>query len=282
MTLPLTGPMSASMIMGEMSITNFINGSINIPSWRNLAIVPTGQISYFDFYGKTFFSFPNGDFESGTITVSDDLGTMPTESGNAGEGDTYLLDSWTIYRRRVITGQTIIEGHPCPEDTTIPASSPGDYHAMDDGWTMTALFSPDIPPNTGTRSIKLKNTGNLNLLGYGIFRGPYLVNETPLLLEEGDRVRFWWKALGGGDAFDVMGYLLDVNSGATIMLINQTGTSDSATQPWTAVEHTITAAQANRTYKFIFVCGSYDFSGGRLLGSEMLVKNIEVFKYWFI
>ena len=34
---------------------------------------------------------------------------------------------------------------------------------------------------------------------------------------------FDWKAKGGGDAYDIYAYLLNVNTGATVELLNQTG-----------------------------------------------------------
>lgn len=283
MALPLTGPLSMTMIKNELGIALGTTTNLGGTLVRGLAGIPTGIIAYSDLLGKENFTFPNGDFEQGSLTISTQFGTI-AQGADAGQGNTYIIPGWTIYRSRIrMNGLDNIEGFPTPNDSSIPSSSPGDNTPIDlstsprinDYW-FRAQFSNDVNPNTsGTRSIELRNRGWTS--GFGIVRGPYLVSDTTINLSTGDQVDLWWKATGGGDAYDVYAYLLNMDTGSTIELLNGTGGSASATTPWLNVSHTITSAQ-NGPYKFVFICGSFDFTGGGLLGSSLLIDDIIITK----
>ena len=77
------------------------------------------------------------------------------------------------------------------------------------------------------------------------------------------------------DAYDVFGYLLNVDTGATQILLKATGNSGSATQALTKV-----TASVSRTgnYKFVFLSGTFDFSFGGALGASLLLDNIQIIK----
>jgi hypothetical protein len=122
---------------------------------------------------------------------------------------------------------------------------------------------------------------NGSSVAYGIIHGPYATtNNTNIVgLETGDIVSFWWKAQGGSDAYDIFAYLLDLTDGSTIELVNDTGNNDSASTSWTKVTKTITASEAG-DYKFVFVSGTYDFTGGTVLGASLYITNVSVMK-WF-
>ena len=62
---------------------------------------------------------------------------------------------------------------------------------------------------------------------------------------------------------------------------NDTGASTGATTPWTQVTRTMVAGE-NGTYKFVFVSGTYDYSGGTFLGASLYVTNVNVTKWWDI
>jgi len=53
MTLPLSGIMTAGMINVELGKAATAAGTLNDTDWRDLAEVPSGLITYADFYGKT-------------------------------------------------------------------------------------------------------------------------------------------------------------------------------------------------------------------------------------
>jgi hypothetical protein len=242
--------------------------NVNDPDLRKIARkrTPNSIIKWSDFRGKYRYQFINGNFDQGSL----DTTTAPA-----------TILGWKVFLNRVrLNGLDSIEGWPSPGDPTKPAPAPGDNNNFSGGFL--AQLSTDVPAGlpAGTRSMRLYHSSGSSV-SYAIIHGPYLVcdvnNTVPL--EAGDLIKFYWKAEGGSDAYDIYAYLLNVDTGATIELVNETGNSDTGVAPWTLVSRTITAAQAG-TYKFVFVSGTYDFTGGTVLGASLYVTNVDVTK-WF-
>lgn len=267
--LPSSGPMNMTLIGNEAGKP--LSGlNVNMLDLRKIARKKTLQstISWSDFYGKYRYQFINGNFDQGTLDTS----TSPA-----------TILGWKVFRQRVrLNGLDSIEGWPTPTDSTKPGPAPGDNNNFTGGYL--AELSTDVPSGmpAGTRSMRLYHS-NGSSVSYAIIHGPYLVCDVAntTALENGDLIRFYWKAQGGGDAYDIYAYLLNVDTGATIQLANETGASAGATTAWTPVTRTITAAQAG-TYKFVFVSGTYDFTGGTVLGASLYVTNVDVTKWWDI
>lgn len=206
-------------------------------------------------------TFTNGGFTDNTTSVV---------------GDVVSLSGWTAYKRRVkLGGGSTIEGFPTPIDNAFPARTDGT--AGNDSSTDSNSFS--VNPSYAGRSgggysVQLATNGSCSI-GYCIIRGPYIVSNSPVYLQANDRVSFWWSALGASDAYDVYGYLLNTSTGATIQLLNATGANGAATQPWTQVTRTISAGEAG-SYKFVFIAGTWDASGGRAEGASLLLDDVSV------
>jgi len=271
MTLPLSGPISMTMITNELLVGQGSPVNIGSEPLRGLAEVPSGTISFSDFYGKENFTFPNGGFELGTLNGITGSITSPTSEE---------LSGWVVYKGRIrLNGVDSIEGYPTPTDTSYPASAPSPAPGDNNGSTtatFSAQFVTDKPAGSpGTRSIELKSTGNT--VSYGIVHGPYLVSAAAIELLEGYSVDLWWRATGGGDAYDAYAYMLNMDTGATITMLNATGGSATATTPWTNFTYTIGAAEEGN-YKFVFIAGTYDFTGGQVVGATLLVDDILVSK----
>jgi len=90
-------------------------------------------------------------------------------------------------------------------------------------------------------------------------------------MKVGDTMSFDWRAQGGGDAYDVYAYLLNVDTGATVEILNDTGATPGATTNWQSESVTITD---EGTYRFVFVGGTFDATGGRAAGAQLFVDNI--------
>jgi hypothetical protein len=265
MTIPASGPISMTVIAAEADLPITSPVSINHRSIRNIARVfdMNTEISYGDLQGKVRFSFENGNFTSPLVDA----------------GATYTTPGWTVYRQQVrLQGIDSIGGFPTPTDSTKPGDSPGDNtNAI--GFSYTATLDSSLPSGLLAPTTSIRLISNGVSAGYGIIHGPYLISNNPVQLEAGDTATFYWKAEGGSDAYDIYSYLLNVSTGATIELINQTGDSPGATTPWAQVSKTISAAEAGN-YKFVFVSGSFDFTGGTVLGASLYVTNIIITK-WF-
>jgi hypothetical protein len=207
-------------------------------------------------------TFVNSSFENSPLVQS---------------GTTYTTDGWIIYAKRVrLNGLDNVLGYPTPNDTLLPAKA---NKKADDAplnsQSYTVKIVNDAPKSAGKKSLQLINTGNIE--SYGIMHGPYAVSADSVTLVAGDAIEFWWQAKGGGDAYDVYAYLLNTSTGATIELLNDSGISSSSVVPWTKVVKTIAAGQAG-SYRFVFLSGSWDASGGKATGGSLFIDNIGIVK----
>lgn len=203
----------------------------------------------------TLVGFPNGDFESSTLGATS-------------------VSGWSISNTRVtLDGNSQIGGWPTPTDTTIPtnqngSTGPGENTALAGSGSMTSVVvAPTGYAAGGGKALQMESSGMTVAQGYGIVHGPYVVSNTAVAIAAGESVSFDWKAQGGGDWYDVYAYLLNVDNGSTVELLNATGSSTN----WTTATKTVPTAG---NYKFVFVSGTYDASGGRALGARLFVDNI--------
>ena len=120
--------------------------------------------------------------------------------------------------------------------------------------------------------IKLDSGTMTSVNGYDIVHGPYLVSSESKEINAGEKVKFDWKASGTNDAFDIFAYIVDVDTGATEILLNETQSPAGSTD-WATVTHTV---QTSGNYKYVFINGTYDDTGGKLLGAEMYLDNIYI------
>lgn len=221
-------------------------------------------------------SYTNPGFE-GTLT--------PPPPG----GTTYYIDGWTIETTFVFPGTALsnylpnaIAGFPVPGDNTMPSPyvypilpRPGTgYNGYD--YNLYTQLSSDVPSgsNAGTQSVRLWGAGWVNQ-GYAILYGPYMYSTSAASLAPGDQARFWWRAAGGADAYNVFAYLLEINTGNTIQLLNATGNNASAATPWAEVSVTV---NTGGQYRFVFLSGTWDQTGGMYLGASLYVTRVSIFK----
>ncbi|GJF11748.1 hypothetical protein NGTWS0302_00270 [Mycolicibacterium cyprinidarum] len=107
----------------------------------------------------------------------------------------------------------------------------------------------------------------------GVAHGPALVSDQPVTIGAGAQVSFNWEASGGSDAFDVFAYLLNVDTGETVTLLDATGANASTIQPPTTVVIPV-ATTAN--YKFVFVSGTWDATRGQAAGARLSITDIQI------
>lgn len=185
------------------------------------------------------------------------------------------ITGWTVIQSQVKLGITQIGGFTSPADNLLPPNPIGDN--TDAGGTFAyELSSAQLPPGFAapSKSLRLYNDGS-ELQSYGVVHGPYVISNETINLVPGSNCEFWWRALGSTDAYDVYGYLLNVANGSTITLLNQTGPDQTGATAWAKNTTTITAAQTG-AYKFVFVAGSYDFTGGKAYGASLYITGVRV------
>ena len=193
-------------------------------------------------------SFDNGDFEA----------DAPGSSSITG---------WDIVEQVIIFGTDTIAGHTTPTDTV---STGTDQNTPNNPGSMEVTPS-SAQYSEGSQSVRLTSTGITTQAGYDTVRGPALVSQESLNMKVGDTMSFDWRAQGGGDAYDVYAYLLNVDTGETVEILNDTGTTPGATTNWTTENHTIAK---EGTYRFVFVGGTFDATGGQAAGAQLFVDNI--------
>ena len=237
--------------------------------------------------------FANGDFESATP------GVISTSVGT-----TISIDGWNVVNDRVTLGSTqhydyvqnkwidnTIGGLATPEDTTYPwqnlnktrpdsssiDSSPyqdgmQDYGNLTSQGYYTYVAGGSVSNGGEGNSLQMRSS-HWSEAGYEVIRGPYVYSQGAVALEAGDDVSFHWKAEGGSDAYDVFGYIVDVNTNETQVILNETGASASSRTAW--ARETVSVSKAGE-YMFVFVSGTFDATGGEALGAQLYIDDVEV------
>ena len=237
----------------------------------------------------TSTNFINLDFADPTV-LSDS--TLITE-----------INGWTIQKQHLRLGKTTGNNHngsgitwnnsgtnrtftaptdPTPTPSGNGGTSSGDFYNFSSGATFAYEFkSPTDTVQGGSTQlgyscIRLFNSGTTTN-GYDVVHGPLLKGKVWLPLTTSDSVRFKWRAVGGGDAYDIFAWLQEwgTSDGTDIqqVLLNQTQSSAGGDSGW----QTVTASvSVNGTYSFGFMCGTFDYSGGKLAGANLYVTDIEV------
>ncbi|MFL2802104.1 MAG: cadherin domain-containing protein [Paracoccaceae bacterium] len=197
-------------------------------------------------------SFQNGNFESNDGTST--------------------FGNWQIQSGPIYFGVTQIGGLNTPTDTTPPAIG----RAISDQNIPTTVGTYSAAVNNdggGENSVRLTSTGIIAKSGYDIVRGPALYSDNTVFLRANDKVSFDWKAVGGSDAYDVFGYIVNTDDNSFVEILNETGSSGGATTSWATETVTVTNPGS---YRFVFVSGTFDFSGGKWAGAQLYVDNVSV------
>ncbi|MDP4835524.1 MAG: hypothetical protein NWS01_00030, partial [Burkholderiales bacterium] len=252
-------------------------------------------------------SFSNGILYRGTGTIAEIVGRIDSVSNGiagaplqinygyeftngaldgplTGGPTVYSLDGWTIYNEQVqLDGLSQIAGWPTPLDSNDPiglGGSPPDSDISTVSSWVGAVTSLNSDPSSGGGNYLELTTGPYPITNgterYGVIHGPYMVSDTSTALSAGDVVTFEWQAKDSGDDYDVFGYLLNIDTGATIELLNDSNGNTFGrpeTPPWSTVTKVI---PTSGNYKFIFIGGSFDYSGGTALGANLQIDSINI------
>ena len=236
--------------------------------------------------------FANGEFAADTTGLL--TGTT---------GEVVAIEGWEIVNDRVIlardnqTPGDAIDGRPTPVDTTYPSQNTGrnlfdrgslrsfTFESYVSSLNSTASNTTDDGLNTlaqpadNDRSLQLYSTMWSNS-GYEVIRGPYVYSTGSVGLEAGDKVQFDWRALGGGDAYDVFGYIVNVDESIDRtdpdkfqIILDDTGQTTTTSTNWRSE---VVEVAAGGEYQFVFLSGTFDRTGGRLLGAQLYIDNVVV------
>lgn len=114
--------------------------------------------------------------------------------------------------------------------------------------------------------LELFSEVNRNVYGY-VEHGPVIVTPKLTVGAGGATFTFDWAAQGGGDDYNVLGYLVDTATCAQTELLDSTGDNSS----WQTVNVSVPAGE----YRFVFVSGTYDYSWGGYAGARLFIDNMD-------
>jgi flagellar hook-associated protein FlgK len=258
-TLRPSNASSADISNGKLS---FFNNQLYIGNGTSASLLGQIDSNYNGINGNALrinypAPFVNADFSANSVGSS-------------------TIDGWsTVVRRVKLDGTDSLASFPTPIDST---TAPGGGREAENlsGAIYSAVLSSSNSTISGSgKSVELSSTID-NVIQTptgqgGVVHGPALVSNSSVILQAGDTVSFDWKAQGGNDAYDVYAYLVDINTGTKIELLNQTGTNANTSTNWNRETHTLAAAG---NYKFVFVSGTWDATGGGLAGAKLYVDNV--------
>ena|GEM_PF-4314515 len=106
----------------------------------------------------------------------------------------------------------------------------------------------------------------------GSIFGPEAFSPT-FTASSGDALAFDWKAQGGGDNYEIYGFLVNANN-ENIEIVY--GRGNGKTIP--TFNTTYGTILEENDYQFRFVAGSHDQTDGGVVGASLQVKNVRIFK----
>ena len=187
--------------------------------------------------------------------------------------ETNDFTGWTAdTSNQVDLGTSNIAGIATPNDSSDPTNSGGDSDVPTTKGTWTATIKSN-DKTSGSYALQLKSVSMTTQNGYDVVHGPSIYSDT-FEAENGQVIKFDWRALGGSDAYDVFGYIVNTGTNATTEILNETGSSAAGSTDWATADVTI---PADGDYRFVFVAGTYDFTGGKAAGASLYIDNIQVY-----
>ena len=205
-------------------------------------------------------------------------------------------DNWTIENSRVNLGVTVLGGctsvdtvdyagiwtrsplygavpvFPFPNDGS--ALKPTNDNDPSFSGTFTSsvnntvdVVSPALAPTDGTNTWYMRIANGSGVGGHVVHGGSLVSDEFKAVA--GQVITMDWFSAAGGDDFAVLGYLLNTATCTQTTVFETTGTTISS---WQNAFVTIPATAD--TYRFVFVSGTFDRTGGTVSGSKFWLDNI--------
>ena len=291
-TLALLGSTLMPGIALAGSVINLSDSSINItegdsPVYVDQNVTVTSSTSFDDGYVRFSVDGANtGDIFS---VVSD---ANPNASGAISfSGSTvYLGDgSGTTAIGVIDSTENGQNGQPLKINFSSPMANSG-FESGTTGWSINeseyrmsgdTLSSPTfdayVASSGGNNYLHMYIRGYTS--SYGTGHGPYAISSY-FEASPGDTIAFDWKAADSGDDFDVYVYLINDNTGSNQQILYQRGDYISSWQTKEIYLSSSYLTSYSDKLKFVFICGSYDATGGTVVGSTLDIDNVRVVKQY--
>ena len=219
------------------------------------------------------------DFHGGVVVLPVSVPVGPTNNAPTGTVSTAVsfangnfttgLTGWTAINSRTrLGGASTVAGWPTPVDPTTAPDGGIEASSLS-----TQSYSTTVTNGRAVMNSSLNGVQNTPTGSGGVVHGPVIVSNDAVYIRSGATVQFDWEASGGNDAFDVFGYLLNVNTGVASIMLNATGANANANQPVTVVNFPVATSGV---YKFVFVSGTWDATRGQLAGAQLSIDNVQI------
>jgi hypothetical protein len=188
------------------------------------------------------------------------IGPYTMTGTDATSGDSYSYVTDKNYTRE----QQLYEGQEATTQTLSYSTSTGEAYGGRSG--VIRLFS------SGTISYANACNGHGT---YGSAFGPEIWTE-PFPATANQSISFDWAAAGGGDDYEAYGYLVEVSASGNSYDYGSSATSTLVSygrgqnQGWVTSSGIV---PSTGYYRFRFVNGSYDATGGQVLGASMYIDS---------
>lgn len=185
------------------------------------------------------------------------------------------VTGWTVVNTRVrFGGLSTLAGYPTPTDPDPNKYGSGDATLVTQLPSFRyTLDTVDKPPFGEVQSMHLymgdPTIGVVN--ASAAMYGPAIYSNFFVNFNAGDSCSFDWKALPGADAYSIFAYMVEKDTGNYINLLRSWGATPTAGTTWSTAT---TPVPTTGSYKFVFVAGSWDATGGTVIGGQMLIDNI--------
>lgn len=204
------------------------------------------------------------------------LDSFSTQIANFNSSD------WSVVNQRFYTGETLVNGFPSPMDPTYgnkesnfsqyekSARFGNDKGVFDRRYIGTPGFNKFSSTISPDGSMVTLESANVVAESYQTTRGPFFHSNDPIFLKGGTTVQFDWNTAASGDAFDVLVYLRNTNTGDYTIAVNETGKNrfDVKSGNYSF------AVPSDGQYDIVFVGGTWDANGGTLAGAVSEISNL--------
>ena len=182
------------------------------------------------------------------------------------------MTGWGVLNQRIDLGVTEIDACATFDTSTYPAPvTNADNNAPATQGALSTTAATTGSPTEGAHAADIRSLGMITLAGFDVVHGPAIVS-SEFNASAGRKVYFDWRGVEGIDDYHVFGYVIDSDCNQ-LEVLDATG---SGTSVWTTVE---TTRPTTDTYRFVFVSGTFDSSGGiggGGAGAALLIDNVRV------
>ncbi len=197
------------------------------------------------------------------------------------------LNNWTIVGATsnpsdaIRLGTTVLAGCPSTDlsnyanmqNHTGTDEIPVSYFSRPSAQVLQSKIGVPTFPGSG-HALELSFSGTAS--SYGVVHAPAAVSD-PFTARAGEVLTFDWFPLNAADDFAIVAYLQKTDCSGIIEVISATGSTIANMLPaatGTGWQKSSVTIPSDGSYQFVFVNGSFDRTGGTVLGSYMYVTNI--------